>query len=99
MRADRSGIAAVAAEGEKATNNLVDDIAADARRYVPVLTGATRDGIEAEHAVDGKARVSVTRQGQPGDDPDIPIYLELGTSQMGAQPYLRPALYQRRALR
>lgn len=64
-------------------------IARDAQRYAPVDTGELRGSIEAEAPIGNTVRI-VARA-------DYAAHVELGTSRMAAQPYLRPALYQRRA--
>ena len=82
-------IYATAAEGvaEKAGEELVRlALAAGveaARRYVPVDTGALRDSIRSEQ--DGS-------EGEYGSDLEYSIYVEMGTSKMSAQPYLRPSI-------
>lgn len=57
--------------------------AAAARRFVPIDTGALQAsiGTEQEGAV-----------GRYGASEEYALYVELGTSRMGAQPYLRPAI-------
>lgn len=91
------GFAKIGAAVDRTVGRLVEDIADDARRFVPVDTGATRDGIEATGAVNGRARVNVTRL-VPGDDPEVPKFIEFGTEDTPAQPFMRPALYRRRTL-
>lgn len=60
----------------------------DAKRLVPVRTGRLKASLDAE--VD----THVLRVGSR--DVDYSVHVELGTSRMTAQPYLRPALYQQR---
>lgn len=71
---------------------ITDEIEADMKRYVPVLSGDLRSTIRAEHG-DGYGRVWF---GDVGRDIDYHLYVEFGTSKMDAQPFARPALYQRR---
>lgn len=86
---------------DRTLGHLTDDIADDARDTVrsgSYDTGALYRGIGSE-AHDGEGRVTVNRDGQPGDSEDIWSFVEFGTVNMDAEPYLRPALYQRRSLR
>jgi hypothetical protein len=81
------------ATDRQAIHPITDAVAADARRYVPVLSGALRGTIRAEHNV-GNGRVWC------GDVPrvDYHLYQEYGTSRMGAQPYMRVSLFQKRGV-
>lgn len=64
-----------------------DRIEADARNYCPVETGRLRDSIHGEvDASTGDITV--------GAAADYAEYVELGTSEQPAQPFLRPALYR-----
>lgn len=56
-----------------------------AKLACPVDTGRLRNSIS--HAVDGKAAVI-------GTNVEYAPYVELGTSRMSAQPYLRPAVLE-----
>lgn len=60
----------------------------DAKRHVPVDTGRLKASLDAE--IDDH----VLRVGSR--DVDYSVYVELGTSRMAPQLYLRPALYQQR---
>lgn len=73
---------------------VTDMVAADARRYVPVLSGALLSTIHAEH-LSGEGRVHC---GNVAAGIDYHIWQEFGTSKMAAQPYMRPALYKRRSV-
>jgi hypothetical protein len=73
---------------------VTDAVTADARRYVPVLTGRLRGTIRAEHLT-GSGRVWF---GNVAAGVDYHLYVEYGTSRMAAQPYMRPALFQARAV-
>lgn len=57
-----------------------------AKRIVPVDTGELHDSIHSEVSSDGMYVVA---------DADHASHVELGTSKMPAQPYLRPALNTR----
>jgi HK97 gp10 family phage protein len=65
------------------------EVLADAVRLVPVDTGALRDSLDRK--IDGMvARI--------GSGLHYAGYVEHGTEKMEAEPYLRPALYRKRAL-
>lgn len=78
----------------KAVHAFTDAVAEDMRRYVPVDTSALHDTIREEH-LPGEGRVHF---GDIAAGVDYHLYVENGTSKMAAQPYARPALYQRRSL-
>lgn len=70
-------------------------VSGDARRYAPVRTGALRDSIQDEIVPDDNPfKVCLV----VFSDEEHSIYVEMGTSKMVAQPYLRPAVEQRRDL-
>jgi hypothetical protein len=77
----------------QAIHPITDEVASDARRYVPVLTGALASTIREEYAP-GVGRVWC------GNVPavDYHLYQEYGTSRMGPQSYMRPALFQKRGV-
>lgn len=77
---------------ERLVHPITDAVADDMRRYVPVLTGALRGTITPHH-LKGEGRVTF---GNVAEGIDYHLYQEYGTSIMDAQPYARPALYQRR---
>lgn len=96
---DPDGIAKMSLAVQEMLNGVAQDIEQDAKRLAPVgETGQLRDGIEAMPAVDDHVLVRV-RRSVPGDDPDVPVYVEFGTESNPAQPYMRPATYRKRALR
>lgn len=59
------------------------DVEAHAKAVVPVDTGALRASIQARHVSALEAEVVAQQQ--------YAIFVELGTSRMGAQPYMTPA--------
>ena len=63
-------------------------IEADAKRNAPVDTGNLRSAITS--MVEQIAADAM--QGQVGAPVEYALFVELGTSKMSAQPYLRPAL-------
>lgn len=73
---------------------ITDAVAADARRFVPVLSGDLLSTIAAQH-LPGEGRVTC---GDIGRGIDYHLYQEFGTSRMAGQPYMRPALYRTRSL-
>lgn len=72
-------------------NSIGADITTDAKRIVPVLSGDTQDSIEHH---------SETRNGKPSEviqaHTDYSGLVEIGTSKMAPQPYLKPSLYKAR---
>lgn len=74
-------------EVEKAARNtaeeITEEVAEDARRMAPVDTGRLRESVHAE----GNQVIA---------EADYAAYVELGTEDQKAQPFLRPALYRRR---
>lgn len=89
---DASGLNRLGRVVDEHVHQITDMIANDARRYVPVLSGALLSTIEKEH-LDGEGRVYCG-----GGGVDYHLYQEFGTSKMAAQPYMRPALYTPRSL-
>ena len=72
---------------------LCEDIATDARRMAPVLTGDLRNSIDVLGVSNGVGRVGA------GDaSVDYAAYVELGTRKMAPQPYLKPAAFRARSL-
>lgn len=86
---DSSAQAEIDRAVDRMLDGLLDDIAADAKRGAPVDTGRLRAGIENLGVQDGTGRVGTTGI-------DYGVYVEKGTRRAPAQPFLRPALYQRR---
>lgn len=88
---DAGGMAELSRETDRQlTHPIIDAVADDMRRYVPVLTGALRGTISPTHPK-GRGRVYV---GGGRRHVDYWSFVEYGTSRMSAQPYARPALYQ-----
>lgn len=67
------------------------DTKADAQALAPVDTGALRSSITYKTQEVGSRIV-----GEVGPTVDYGVYVEMGTSRMGPQPYMRPA-FDRRA--
>lgn len=90
---DPVGIAALSAAVFDAIGVQVGaEVLADAKRAVPVLTGHLRDDLAMD--IDTQARVIKVG----ARTARYAGAVELGTSKMAAQPYLRPALYKNRAV-
>lgn len=77
-------IASVEATSKGAPKRVADRIAATARSYAPVATGALRASIEARSIAAGKTAEVVAGV-------EYAAYVEYGTYKMAAQPYLTPA--------
>ena len=83
LAADITGAAAeVAAKAYSVVRKTTYDIERDAKVFAPVDTGNLRSGIHA--TVDGL-------EGEVAPSADYARYVELGTSRMAPQPYMRPA--------
>lgn len=72
---------------------ICEDIATDAARLAPVLTGDLRNSVQVLGVSDGVGRV-----GAGGGKVDYAAHVELGTRRMAAQPFLRPAAQRARSL-
>ena len=66
-----------------------DRIEIEAKAEVPVRTGRLQSSIQQGTLSDGR---------WVGPDTEYDIYVEMGTSRMSAQPYLRPAVTKTRKL-
>lgn len=75
--------------------NLGNGIARRAQRIVPKRTWALHDTIDAQTDIIGDS--VVTTVGAGDGKVNYALFVEEGTSRMGAQPYLRPAMLQSRA--
>lgn len=73
-------------------------IVRDAKRFVPVDTGRLRDGIKARPPIGKTVRIVSSRVDPAGGREGVPVYVELGTRHMAPQPYLKPALFRKRAI-
>lgn len=93
------GVLEIQGKADAYRDRLTEDMADDMRRMVPVLSGALHDTIRTDPQPDA-ARIWVGDihgvHGQ-GVVVDYHLYQEYGTSRMGAQPFIRPAVYMRRA--
>lgn len=74
--------AQVTAEAVRAVDHNTDEMARDAREFAPVLTGNLRARIRA---------MSLGLTGRVVSEADYGGYVEHGTSDTPAQPYMRPA--------
>ncbi len=92
---DRSGVNLVLESALRVRDEVAEEIAADMRRYVPVLSGDLRGTIRTALSA-AVARIWI---GDVGAGIDYHLYQEFGTSRMQAQPYIRPAVYQFRGTR
>lgn len=82
----------------KGMQNVVDAVAqsaetmaADAQRRAPVRTGTLRASIHTTDLKASGSEVSV-RVATGGEANEYAVFQELGTSRMGAHPYMLPAL-------
>ncbi|MFD5711326.1 HK97-gp10 family putative phage morphogenesis protein [Streptomyces pharetrae] len=69
---------------ERKAEEIAEEVAKDARRLAPVDTGHLRASIRTE----GNQVIA---------EADYAAYVELGTEDQRAQPFLRPALYRKRS--
>ena len=74
---------------DRMLSDIGNEIADDARFYVPVRTGALKASIFSMLTGQGSVIIGATE--------DYAAEVELGTSRMSAQPYLRPALFKKRS--
>lgn len=88
-----AGVSQIQAAANRVRDRLTEAIAADSRRYVPVLSGDLRGSIRTDL---GGAAVARIWYGDVAAGIDYHVYQEFGTSRMAAQPYIRPAVYQYR---
>lgn len=86
----------IAVDGDALLARIADAIVRDAQRLVPVDTARLADGIEADSPAGGSVKVHSRRPDPNPDREGVPVYVELGTRYMAAQPYLKPALYRQR---
>jgi hypothetical protein len=68
-------------------------VEAEARRLAPVRTGATRDGITIRSGSDSDGPyVDIISTAEDEKGRPKGLFIEIGTNDTPAQPYLRPAL-------
>jgi hypothetical protein len=89
---DYGGLGRVKAEAVRGCLPIVEDMADDMRRYAPVLSGELVASIRVEPG----SAVHRIWIGDVAGGVDYHLYQEFGTSVMAAQPYIRPAVYQKR---
>ena len=78
----------VGAKAARATRKAAAGITRDAKALAPVDTGNLRSSIGMKVTGDGRAGAM---RAEIGPTAHYGIFVELGTSRMAAQPYLRPA--------
>lgn len=91
---DRAGTAALADYVLERVSAIPLAIGVDAEVLAPVRTGALKLSVDVREIGRGYWRISAGT----GLPDGRAVYQELGTSKMRAQPYLRPAVYQQRAI-
>lgn len=79
---------------EPTMTDIVLQIERDAKKGAPVDTGNLRASIESEVHLEDADTVA----GFVGTNVEYAPFVELGTSRMGAQPFLRPAVEENRDL-
>lgn len=79
----------VGAKLSQAIRKTARDIEASAKRRAPVDTGNLRNSISSTIQGTGNSKVM---SAEIGPTAEYGIYVELGTSRMGPQPYMQPAL-------
>lgn len=83
-----TGAQRVGATAAAVTRKTAADITRDAKTLAPVDTGNLRASIGS--TIRGDGRMGVVRA-EIGPTASYGIYVEMGTSRMAAQPFLRPA--------
>lgn len=91
-------------DGEQLMRRLGEEVAADMRRLVPKDKRVLVSGIELAHVSSDRARIVSVRPGGGGGSgagqaqysEEVPYFVEFGTSDTPARPYMRPAVYKRR---
>lgn len=74
---------------KKTLGGIAESVRKDAANIVPVDSGALQNSLFSQVADDGLTAIVGATQ-------DYAAFVELGTSQQVAQPYLRPAVLKRR---
>ncbi|HVL63444.1 MAG TPA: HK97-gp10 family putative phage morphogenesis protein [Microbacterium sp.] len=91
------GIAEIHRRSDAFVERLADLSAEDMRRTAPVDTGDMVGTIRVEKPAEMVRHVKCGGQfAASGEYVDYAVYVELGTSRMAAQPFMRPALYRLR---
>lgn len=94
---DGGGYAEIERRSDAVVERLANLAAEDMRRTAPVDTGDMVDTIRVEKEREGARLVKCGGMvAGSGEYVDYAVYVELGTSNMGAQPFMRPALYRLR---
>lgn len=94
---DGGGIVEIHRRMDTAVERLAELSADDMRRTAPVDTGDMVGTIRIEKPADGVRLVKCGgTTAASGEYVDYAVYVELGTSKMAAQPFMRPALYRLR---
>lgn len=91
---DHGGMARLADHVLARVSEIPLAIGIDAEALAPVRTGALKISITVSEVGRGIWRISAGT----GLPDGRAVFQELGTSKMRAQPYIRPAVYQQRAL-
>lgn len=73
--------------GDKVVDVMVD--------LVPVNTGDLRENIRLDEVTSEHVVIVSTRPTSEQYAEEVPVYVEEGTSDTKARPYMRPALYRR----
>jgi HK97 gp10 family phage protein len=82
---------------EPLMRKLANDVADDARQLAPQRTGRLRLSISVVEVTDRRAVVAATaKHPEPSKSGSYAFYVEKGTSDTKARPFLRPALYKYR---
>lgn len=70
----------------------------DMKAIVPVLTGDLRSTIRVDPATDESVEIHAGGMvgTATGHFVDYPVYVELGTRYMSAEPFMKPSLYRER---
>lgn len=88
-------------DGSEVLRDIAQDVAKVAESLAPVRSGRTRQSVHVETVTPTYAIVQANpRNPDPDtkpDDKDYAAYVERGTSDTPAQPFLRPALFRYRS--